>query len=153
MLFFLMIRRPPESTRTDTLSPYPTLFRSVAGRICDAGISSSRECARNCIGALPRNCSMRVDGRSKRFSAGQLSGATHATSSSKATSLSMASNTSPCAHSNAASSTNARSEEHTSDSVTNAHLVCRLLLEKKKKQQTRKQNITQTRTCHIKYEL
>src|SRR3546814_2812522 len=25
-----------------------------------------------------------------------------------------------------------RSEEHTSDSVTNAHLVCRLLLEKKK---------------------
>src|SRR3546814_11035014 len=27
--FFLMIRRPPRSTRTDTLFPYPTLFRSV----------------------------------------------------------------------------------------------------------------------------
>src|SRR3546814_18867255 len=26
--FFLMIRRPPSSTRTDTLFPYPTLFRS-----------------------------------------------------------------------------------------------------------------------------
>src|SRR3546814_14613290 len=27
-LFFLMIRRPPRSTRTDTLFPYTTLFRS-----------------------------------------------------------------------------------------------------------------------------
>src|SRR3546814_3812773 len=29
-LFFLMIRRPPRSTRTDTLFPYTTLFRSTA---------------------------------------------------------------------------------------------------------------------------
>src|SRR3546814_11943109 len=28
MVFFLMIRRPPSSTRTDTLLPYKTLFRS-----------------------------------------------------------------------------------------------------------------------------
>src|SRR3546814_3709290 len=28
--FFLMIRRPPRSTRTDTLFPYTTLFRSEA---------------------------------------------------------------------------------------------------------------------------
>src|SRR3546814_11762355 len=28
MMFFLMIRRPPRSTRTDTLVPYTTLFRS-----------------------------------------------------------------------------------------------------------------------------
>src|SRR3546814_8033699 len=27
--FFLMIRRPPRSTRTDTLFPYTTLFRSL----------------------------------------------------------------------------------------------------------------------------
>src|SRR3546814_6502128 len=27
-MFFLMIRRPPSSTRTDTLFPYTTLFRS-----------------------------------------------------------------------------------------------------------------------------
>src|SRR3546814_10199785 len=29
--FFLMIRRPPRSTRTDTLLPYTTLFRSITG--------------------------------------------------------------------------------------------------------------------------
>src|SRR3546814_8747167 len=29
--FFLMIRRPPRSTRTDTLFPYTTLFRSRGG--------------------------------------------------------------------------------------------------------------------------
>src|SRR3546814_14928215 len=29
-LFFLMIRRPPRSTRTDTLFPYTTLFRSIS---------------------------------------------------------------------------------------------------------------------------
>src|SRR3546814_8809534 len=28
MFFILMIRRPPRSTRTDTLFPYTTLFRS-----------------------------------------------------------------------------------------------------------------------------
>src|SRR3546814_16386983 len=30
--FFLMIRRPPRSTRTDTLFPYTTLFRSRLGK-------------------------------------------------------------------------------------------------------------------------
>src|SRR3546814_11054923 len=30
--FFLMIRRPPRSTRTDTLFPYTTLFRSPPRR-------------------------------------------------------------------------------------------------------------------------
>src|SRR3546814_1558286 len=30
MFFFLTIRRPPRSTRTDTLFPYTTLFRSPA---------------------------------------------------------------------------------------------------------------------------
>src|SRR3546814_16574131 len=33
LFFCLMIRRPPRSTRTDTLFPYTTLFRSV-GRLC-----------------------------------------------------------------------------------------------------------------------
>src|SRR3546814_7569192 len=35
LVFFLMIRRPPRSTRTDTLFPYTTLFRSriVGGRV------------------------------------------------------------------------------------------------------------------------
>src|SRR3546814_18787822 len=32
VVFFLMIRRPPRSTRTDTLFPYTTLFRSLLGQ-------------------------------------------------------------------------------------------------------------------------
>src|SRR3546814_9684121 len=32
--FFLMKRRPPRSSRTDTLFPYPTLFRSHRRRRC-----------------------------------------------------------------------------------------------------------------------
>src|SRR3546814_19414462 len=31
VFFFLMIRRPPRSTRTDTRFPYTTLFRSWSG--------------------------------------------------------------------------------------------------------------------------
>src|SRR3546814_5268707 len=31
VICFLMIQRPPRSTRTDTLFPYTTLFRSLAG--------------------------------------------------------------------------------------------------------------------------
>src|SRR3546814_5610922 len=34
-VFFLMIRRPPRSTRTDTLFPYTTLFRSARGYTVD----------------------------------------------------------------------------------------------------------------------
>src|SRR3546814_11077257 len=30
MFFFVMVRRPPRSTRTDTLFPYTTLFRSLS---------------------------------------------------------------------------------------------------------------------------
>src|SRR3546814_19254463 len=33
--FFLMIRRPPRATRTDTLFPYTTLFRSRAEVVLD----------------------------------------------------------------------------------------------------------------------
>src|SRR3546814_7882152 len=40
-LFFLMIRRPPRSTRTDTLFPYTTLFRSTVFATPD---SSARIC-------------------------------------------------------------------------------------------------------------
>src|SRR3546814_20712812 len=43
-VFFLMIRRPPRSTRTDTLFPYTTLFRSVR--------SAATRCAAH-RGALP----------------------------------------------------------------------------------------------------
>src|SRR3546814_17694634 len=39
-LFFLMLRLPPRSTRTDTLFPYTTLFRSPA--CCIFGLPVSR---------------------------------------------------------------------------------------------------------------
>src|SRR3546814_2147092 len=46
--FFLMIRRPPRSTRTDTLFPYTTLFRSrrqhARGRT--AGRAAAARCGR-----------------------------------------------------------------------------------------------------------
>src|SRR3546814_5468274 len=35
-----MIRRPPRSTRTDTLFPYPTLFRSPAPGILHAAVEA-----------------------------------------------------------------------------------------------------------------
>src|SRR3546814_9261814 len=42
--FLLMIRRPPRSTRTDTLFPYPTLFRSrrtgAVTRVVERGTKS-----------------------------------------------------------------------------------------------------------------
>src|SRR3546814_14489379 len=42
ILFFLKIRRPPRSTRTDTLFPYTTLFLSFLPRISAAsGIESA----------------------------------------------------------------------------------------------------------------
>src|SRR3546814_4255445 len=40
MFFFLMIRRPPRSTRTDTLFPYTTLFRSYPLRPRDARLQA-----------------------------------------------------------------------------------------------------------------
>src|SRR3546814_12318915 len=39
--FFLMIRRPPRSTRTDTLFPYTTLFRSAVRAAALRGVRSS----------------------------------------------------------------------------------------------------------------
>src|SRR3546814_568397 len=40
-LFFLMIRRPPRSTRTDTLFPYPTLVRSFPQNLVLAALGNS----------------------------------------------------------------------------------------------------------------
>src|SRR3546814_17206856 len=44
---FLMLRRPPRSTRTDTLFPYTTLFRSSAGK---ADRRPSRHATRRAVG-------------------------------------------------------------------------------------------------------
>src|SRR3546814_6288329 len=49
LFFFLMIRRPPRSTRTDTLFPYTSLFRSGGTR------SSSRFPVRTVDDGLARS--------------------------------------------------------------------------------------------------
>src|SRR3546814_15276615 len=45
VLFFLVIRRPPRSTRTDTRFPYTTLFRSTAVGGVRAGIAVAASAA------------------------------------------------------------------------------------------------------------
>src|SRR3546814_1607571 len=61
MFFFLMIRRPPRSTRTDTLFPYPTLFRSVTGVVADVIVFQARpgragnDLARLCLNVAEAN--------------------------------------------------------------------------------------------------
>src|SRR3546814_14818398 len=40
-VFFLMIRRPPRSTRTDTLFPYTTLFRSQPIKSLSKGMAQT----------------------------------------------------------------------------------------------------------------
>src|SRR3546814_8339419 len=46
IILFLRIRRPPRSTRTDTLFPYPTLFRSWhCPSICLRSESSAARCS------------------------------------------------------------------------------------------------------------
>src|SRR2546429_4689663 len=98
-----MIRRPPRST----LFPYTTLFRSSSSHSRDC---SSRLASRRQFPAL--HCSPRVlrhvlPGSALGVSADRIS-----------------------FHS--AWDVGGRSEEHTSDLQSRLHLVCRLLLEKKK---------------------
>src|SRR3546814_4937605 len=78
-LFFLMIRRPPRSTRTDTLFPYTTLFRSSPGvpphianssKTCPASFRSSATSAsstqcRYITGTARQTTKLPVDARSE----------------------------------------------------------------------------------------
>src|SRR3546814_14156422 len=50
---FLMIRRPPRSTRTDTLFPYTTLFRSKAEARSEAEMLEQRLITAISKGGLP----------------------------------------------------------------------------------------------------
>src|SRR3546814_1599724 len=43
---FLMIRRPPRSTRTDTLFPYTTLFRAIGVVLDPQALASAAELAK-----------------------------------------------------------------------------------------------------------
>src|SRR3546814_9066035 len=51
-VFFLRIRRPPRSTRTDTLCPYTTLFRSSLARGRESGYTALRYVYHVVCGAL-----------------------------------------------------------------------------------------------------
>src|SRR3546814_11156661 len=62
LVFCLMIRRPPRSTRTDTLFPYTTLFRSAHPDRDDG-----REvAARDLQGLARRAARQRQEGREER---------------------------------------------------------------------------------------
>src|SRR3546814_11370906 len=70
-----MVRRPPRSTRTDTLCPYTTLFRSQVGRRDRRAAFSSpgRQC--RAIGAELRNeiLARRIDQRAHQVQQQRLS--------------------------------------------------------------------------------
>src|SRR3712207_7542387 len=102
-----MIRRPPRST----LFPYTTLFRSRRSTATRCGTSTTRSVAREGGAPAWRSGAARgrggaVRGRSSRVRRGAGVG--------------------PRAR-------GPRSEEHTSELQSRQYLVCRLLLEKKKK--------------------
>src|SRR3546814_5760823 len=96
-----MNRRPPRTTRTETLFPYTTLFRSRGeeGQARLRGCRAGREAEPGRGKDTFFSPHGRIQGGANRVGVGRL-----------------------------------RSEEHTSElQSTNAHIVCRLLLEKKKK--------------------
>src|SRR3546814_9634564 len=66
--FFLMIRRPPRSTRTDTLFPYTTRFRSLfAPPRTPSGVESDRRALdpARAIGVAPEGVRTCVTARSE----------------------------------------------------------------------------------------
>src|SRR3546814_5421814 len=115
-----MIRPPPRSTRTDTLFPYTTLFRSPLGssarstspptsrRIRFSSCASAVLCCAIESSAVARICS--AWRRSVRGATPPSSRARVSRTLSRALEIGRA---------------------HVCTPVTNAHLVCRLLLEKK----------------------
>src|SRR3546814_9898682 len=55
LFFFLMIRRPPRSTRTDTLFPYTTLFRSWRPRLWNRHLAVRHKTCRGLPGKFYRS--------------------------------------------------------------------------------------------------
>src|SRR3546814_9834311 len=68
-LFFLMIRRPPRSTRTDTLFPYTTLFRSRRNTLASSGGLHALMIVRedgSAFGGIGRNGGLEIGKAGKR---------------------------------------------------------------------------------------
>src|SRR3546814_957663 len=93
-MFFLMMRRPPRTTRTGTLFPYTTRFRARQREQCRLAGGAGKKRGRNICHAIG------IDAIIEPF------GGVADRRDRKSTRL---------------------------NSVTNAHLVCRLLLDKNKK--------------------
>src|SRR3546814_8448202 len=121
-----MIRRPPRSTRTDTLFPYTTLFRSIIGDEAALMFDANQQWNLPDAVAICR--------RLKELDPFWVEEPTHPDDVQ--------------AHVKLASEIG---RAHVCTPVTNAQLVCRLLLEKKKntsKKHTRHQTATKTKTRH-----
>src|SRR3546814_14839072 len=61
VFFFLMIRRPPRSTRTDTLFPYTTLFRS-GSNTCELVFEDCGIPAENVLGEVNQGVRVLMSG-------------------------------------------------------------------------------------------
>src|SRR2546427_4803199 len=112
-----MIRRPPRST----LFPYTTLFRSAARAPCSGQGKQAALCSSTAVANGERACAARY--RSRRIRA-----PLNSTGPVGPVWL----GTPPLG-----SRLMARSEEHTSELQSQSNLVCRLLLEKKKKKESK----------------
>src|SRR3546814_10624755 len=86
IFFFLMIRRPPRSTRTDTLFPYTTLFRSQAVHVRSCPLHRSPSRPRQSRSESERNFDMAIIGTFTQADNGTFTGTiTTATLKLKAT--------------------------------------------------------------------
>src|SRR3546814_6007466 len=127
MFFFLMIPRPPRSTRTDTLFPYTTLFRSPP--------DSPRQACRVMVEARPAHlvpCSNRDERKQKKMMNDALT--PRAIVSALAEHIigpQAAKRAVAVALRNRWRRQRQIGRAHVCTPVTNAHLVCRLLLDKK----------------------
>src|SRR3546814_2020362 len=118
IFFFLMSRRPPRSTRTYTLFPYTTLFRSYNSRtayradhtLCEASLHELAHGGDAALVELDAGGSLQLAERDLRRQWAPIrTGCRHRLVDVQI------------------------GRAHVRTPVTNAHLVCRLLLEKKKK--------------------
>src|SRR3546814_2870837 len=134
-----MIRRPPRSTRTDTLFPYTTLFRSARLSLNRRNLNIAQRLRH---GALTSTRIERTEAAARQAGSNQEQGkeALHTTRLTKRSGTTItffgvapSSVRITFADARARRSSSSRSEEHTSElQSTNAHLVCRLLLAQKK---------------------